>query len=209
MKIKRLLALLHILTFFFFGNAQLQKGNLMIEGNIFSSSLGLNNSGAFNLGMQLKTALFIADNFALGGQKSVIVSGDNNSKTMYNFNFGVVGRYYLNKDQVQNLENSGKIFFESIFGLGGIRTADHGGSNYDLILGLGSGYMYFITPHIAIESLLEYNSDFGFHNAPSSSALTFNVGLQIFIPSASIKQLFKRKKSKKQKYNTSISITEQ
>lgn len=176
--------------------AQLQKGKLMLGGNIMSSDFGLNNGGNYNISMELKTALFLADNFALGGEKTVSFNGAKGTKMIYDYNFGLLGRYFLNKEKSKDLSQEGKFFLESDIGIGGVHNGQEGKSTSGLNLGIGTGYSYFFSPHAAIEALILYTGNIGFKNTSSSSVLGLSIGFQVYIPSATIKQLLKRKPKK-------------
>ncbi|MYY43912.1 hypothetical protein [Elizabethkingia anophelis] len=176
--------------------AQLQKGKLMVGGNIMSSDFALNNGGNYNINMEFKSALFLADNFALGGEKTVSFKGAKDTKTIYNYNFGILGRYFFNKEKSKDLSGCGKFFLESDLGIGGIHNGQEGKSTSGLNMGIGAGYSYFLSSHAAIEALVLYNGNIGFKNSSSSSAIGVSIGFQIYIPSAAIKQLLKRKPKK-------------
>ncbi|HFK5504939.1 hypothetical protein [Elizabethkingia anophelis] len=176
--------------------AQLEKGKLMIGGNIMSSDFGLNRGGNYNVDMAFKSALFLADNFALGGEKTVSFNGTKGTKTTYHYNFGLLGRYFFNRGKSRDLSQCGKFFLEGDLGLGGVHNGQGGKSASGINMGIGTGYSYFFSPHAAVEALFTYNGNIGFKDAGSSSAIGISIGFQVYIPSAAIKQLLKRKPKK-------------
>ncbi|AQW92908.1 MULTISPECIES: outer membrane beta-barrel protein [Elizabethkingia] len=171
--------------------AQIQKGNWMVGGNIITSSFGLNSGGGYNFLLQPKGAYFIEDNFALGAQVTFGFSGAKDSRTIYNYSVGPLARYYVDGKKHEHLLQHGRFFVEANAGIGGVSQTQSGDSTTGLNLGVGPGYAYFITPNIALEGLVKYNGDFGFGNRGTTSIIAFNIGLQIYIPSAKIKQIKK------------------
>ncbi len=47
-------------------NAQIQKGNWMVGGNLAGANFGLNKGGGYDFNIQPKGAYFIEDNIAVG-----------------------------------------------------------------------------------------------------------------------------------------------
>ncbi|AQW92903.1 MULTISPECIES: hypothetical protein [Elizabethkingia] len=181
-------------------NAQLQKGKLMLGGNMMSSNFALNKGGNFNISMDMKSALFLADNFALGGKKTVGFNGSKSTKMISNYDFGLLGRFYFNKEKSQDLSQCGKLFLESSLGIEGIRNGQEEKSTSEFNMGLGTGYSYFLSPYAAVEMLILYNRSIGYKNTSSFSVIGLSIGFQAYLPSSTIKQLFKRKSKKETDY---------
>lgn len=61
--------LLFMGAFALFGvaNAQIQKGNVMVGGNLLGADFGLNSGAGYSFAIQPKAAWFIKDNVAVGG----------------------------------------------------------------------------------------------------------------------------------------------
>jgi len=181
-------------------NAQLQKGKLMLGGNMMFSNFGLNNGGNYNIIMDMKSALFLADNFALGGKKTVSFKGSNDTKMISNYDFDLLGRFYFNKEKYQDLSQCGKLFLESSLGIGGIRNGQEDKSTSEFNMRIGTGYSYFLSPYAAVEVLIFYNRSIGYKNTNSFSVIGLSIGFQAYLPSSAIKQLFKRKSKKETDY---------
>ncbi|NAW49961.1 hypothetical protein GNY06_00635 [Elizabethkingia argentiflava] len=174
---------------FSFTKAQLKQGNWMVGGNILTSNFGLKSGGSYNFILQPKAAYFLRDNKAIGGLVTFGFNGAKNAKTTYTYNVGLLGRYYLNNNQVHNLLKQGKFFLEGNLGIGGTTQTQGGISTTGLNLGVGPGYAYFLTHNIAVEGLVKYVGDFGFGNNSNTSNLEFNVGLQVYLPTSKVKQI--------------------
>ncbi len=172
-------------------NAQIQKGNWMVGGNLVSSNFGLNTGTGYNIAIQPKGAYFIQNNFAVGGQVTLGVSGVKDGPTVFTYNVGPLARYYFSGEQVDSLLKHGRFFVEGNAGIGGTSTSKGGDSANGLNIGVGPGYAYFITENIGLEGLLKYNGDFGFGNRGTVSAITFNIGFQIYLPTSKAKQIIK------------------
>lgn len=160
--------------------AQLQKGNVLVGGDIAGFDFVLNNSGAFDININPKAAWFIKDNIAVGAQVMLGVSGAKNSSTIFSYGVGPMARYYVNSEKV-NLLQHGRWFFEGNAGIAGFNV-QNGASTNGLNLGVGPGYAYFITPNVGLETLLKYNGTVGFGNTTTTSDLRLNIGFQIYLP---------------------------
>lgn len=172
-------------------NAQIQKGNWMVGGDLISSNFGLNTGGGYNFAVQPKAAYFVKDNLAIGGLIDLGFAGAKGSSTTFTYNVGPMARYYFNNGEVDNLLKHGRFFAEANVGIGGVTMSQGGDSANGLNLGVGPGYAYFITPNIGLEGLVKYNGNYGFGNRGNVSAITFNVGFQIYLPTSKAKQIIK------------------
>ena len=182
---KKILTLLAIgLAVVNVSNAQLQKGNVLIGGNIADFNLGLNKGGAYNFTIVPKAAWFISDNVAVGGYLNFGLQGAKNGATSTTYGIGPLARYYMGKTDLDMLKH-GRWFVEGNVGVGGTNVSDGGPSTNGLDLGVGPGYAYFITPNIGLEGLFKYYGQVGFGNTTSSNNLGLSVGLQIYLPGKS------------------------
>lgn len=164
----------------FAAQAQIQKGNVLMGGNIANLSLGLDDSKVFSFDLTPKAAWFIEDNLALGGYADLGIQTAKGSSTTTRYGIGALGRYYGGSD-VEVLRH-GRIFGEATVGFGGINTSNGGGNTNGVNLGIGPGFAYFVTPNIGLETLLKYNGLTGFGNASYQSTLTLSFGLQVYLP---------------------------
>lgn len=161
-------------------NAQIQKGNIMVGGNLTNINLGLDDPKIFSVDITPKAAWFIQDNIALGGYLNFGLETAKNSSTTTSYGVGALGRYYTGKD-VEVLKH-GRFFAEATAGIGGVNVSDGGGNTNGLNLSVGPGFVYFITPNIGLETLFKYNGLLGFGSATTQSNLNLSFGFQIHLP---------------------------
>lgn len=166
-------------------NAQLQKGSVLIGGDLAGFDLGLNEGANFNMSLAPKAAWFVRDNVALGGYLDFGLATAKGRGTSVNYGVGALGRYYFPKADV-NVARSTRFLLEGNIGIQGVNTAG-GGSTNGLGLGIGPGLAYFVTNNIALESLLKYNGILGFGSSATSSRLQLNLGFQIYLPGSKVK----------------------
>lgn len=177
---KVLTAVIGFLMFAVTASAQLQKGNVLIGGDLAGFDLGLNDGTSFNMNLTPKVAWFIRDNTALGGYVDLGLSTAKNAGTTVNYGVGALGRYYFPSSDV-NVARSIRFLVEANAGIQGVNTAG-GSSTNGLGLGIGPGLTYFVTQNVALESLLKYNGIIGFGSSATSSRLQLNLGFQIYLP---------------------------
>lgn len=163
-------------------NAQLQKGNVLVGGDIANFDLGLNKDSHTYITVDPKAAWFIQNNIAVGAYVDLgldIVKGYTDTK----YGVGALGRYYFGPGQVntESVMKHTRFFGEGNVGIQG-ENVSHGSTTNGLGLGIGPGLAYFITPNISFETLLKYNAIVGFGNDPLNSRLKLNFGFQIYLP---------------------------
>lgn len=168
-------------------NAQLQKGNVLVGGDIGEIRLGLNNGNPFSIAIQPKAALFIEDNIAVGGEVDLGLS-TGTGVTTTTYGISALGRYYIN-DKKTNILKHGRFFGEATLGIAGQNYSGGLGSTNGLGLTFGPGYAYFITPNIGLEALLKYELKAGFGSAPTNSDLDLKFGFQIYLPHRQLKKI--------------------
>jgi len=161
-------------------NAQIQKGNVMVGGNLTNINLGLDDPKIFSVDITPKAAWFIQDNVAVGGYVNFGLKTAKNSNTTTSYGVGALGRYYTGKD-VEVLRH-GRLFAEAAVGIGGVNVSNVGGNTNGLNLSVGPGFAYFITPNIGLETLLKYNGLVGFGSATTQNNLNLSFGFQIYLP---------------------------
>jgi hypothetical protein len=167
------------------GISQIQRGNILVGGDIANFDLGLRKGSVFQMRIDPKLAFFIRDNVALGGYLDFglqTVSGT----TYIDYGVGALGRYYFPDKNNQNPLRHSRFFAEGNVGITGVNVSG-GSSTNGLGLGIGPGYAYFITPNIGLETLLKYNGVVGFGNATTQSDLNLNVGFQIYLPTRNLR----------------------
>jgi hypothetical protein len=175
-------------------HAQLQRGNVLVGGDLAGFQFVLNSGGAYDINIEPKAAWFISDNVAVGAQVQLGISGAKNANTVFTYGIGPIARYYVNSAKV-NLLQHGRWFFEGNAGIAGYNV-QHGASTNGLNLGIGPGYAYFITPNVGLETLLKYNGTVGFGNTTTTSDLQLNVGFQIYLPGRATRDKIMRDETK-------------
>lgn len=161
--------------------AQLQKGNVLVGGDLARFNLGLDKGAGFDVHIVPKAAWFIKDNIAVGAYVNLGVGKSaETAPTVFEYGIGPLARYYVNSQKV-NLLQHGRWFFEGNAGIEG-RNVSGGEATNGLGLGIGPGYAYFITPNVGLETLLKYTGKVGFGNDATTSNLRLNVGFQIYLP---------------------------
>ena len=161
-------------------NAQIQKGNVLVGGNLTNINLGLDDPKIFSVDITPKAAWFIRDNVALGGYVNFGLETAKNSNTTTSYGVGALGRYYAGKDT--EVLRHGRFFAEATAGIGGVNVSKGGGNTNGLNLSVGPGFAYFVTPNIGLETLLKYNGLVGFGSATTQSNLNLSFGFQIYLP---------------------------
>lgn len=168
----------------FAGKAQIQRGNVMVGGDIANFNLGLNKGSRFQMDINPKAAWFISDNRALGAYVELGLMTGGGSGTFVNYGFGALARQYVNGNALSVLNHT-RLFFEGNVGIEGTNSSSSGSSTNGLGFGIGPGLAYFITPNIGLEGLLKYRARLGFGSETTSSNLNFGVGFQIYLPGRS------------------------
>jgi hypothetical protein len=164
----------------FSAQAQIQKGNVLIGGNLANVNLGLDEGSMFSFDVTPKAAWFVQDNIALGAYATFGLQTAKNSNTLINYSVGPMARYYSGSDV--EILNHGRIFGEATVGIGGLNESDGGGNTNGLDFSFGPGFAYFITPNIGVETLLKYNGIAGFGSEGYRNNLNLSFGFQIYLP---------------------------
>jgi hypothetical protein len=160
--------------------AQIQKGNVLVGGNLANLDLNLDGGGQFSVDVTPKAAWFIQDNVAVGGYLNFGLQTAKNTATSTNYGIGGLGRYYTGKDT--EVLKHGRFFAEANVGIEGQNLGDGGAKTNGLGFGVGPGFAYFITPNIGLETLLKYRGLTGFGNEGYTSNLGLSFGFQIYLP---------------------------
>lgn len=165
-------------------NAQIQKGNWMVGGELAAANFGLNEGGKYDIGITPRAAYFVQDNWAVGPYVSLGVSGAKDTDTNFTYNVGALSRYYFSPADMggQTLLNHGRFFIEGNVGIGGESRGDNNANG--LNLGFGPGYTYFITENIGLDAAVKFDGNVGFGNRGTTSDIGFRLGLNIFLPSS-------------------------
>ena len=191
---KKIISVLFIASFLMTHklSAQIQKGNILVGGDIAGFNLDLGSGGAFQATIDPKIGFFIRDNVALGAYINFGLSTAKGFGTTTNYGVGALARYYVN-EATTNVLKHGRLFFEGNAGIEGI-SVSNGSNTTGLGIGVGPGYAYFITPNIGLETLLKYNGIVGFGSQAYRSSLNLGVGFQIYLSGRSAKDLINNPK---------------
>lgn len=174
------LAALAIFGLMLSAKAQIQKGNVLIGGDLANLQLGLSQPTYFSGTISPKAAWFVKDNIALGGTVNFGISTVKGGGSTTTYGIGALGRYYGGGDTP--LLKHGRIFGEANFGLSGVNLSANGGSTNGLGFGVGPGFAYFITPSIGLETLLKYNGVVGFGSSVYQNNVNLQFGFQVYLP---------------------------
>lgn len=172
--------------------AQIQKGNVMVGGDISNFNLSLNSGNNFSMRIDPKAAWFIRDNIALGGYFNFGLATAKGAGTSVDYGFGGLARYYIN-DRNINPARHARFFGEANIGIEG-RNPAVGDNTNGLGLGFGPGIAYFVTPTIGLETLLKYEGIIGFGSSVTSSNLVLSMGFQIYLPDRRFKEEMRKPK---------------
>src|SRR6476620_12458862 len=75
--------------------AQLQKGSVLIGGDLAGFDLGLNEGSTFTMNLTPKVAWFVRDNLAFGGYVDFGLATAKEAGTNVSYGVGGLGRYYF------------------------------------------------------------------------------------------------------------------
>jgi len=165
--------------------AQIQKGYVLMGGDIASFDLGLNSGNSFVVRIDPKAAWFIQNNVAVGGFLDLGLATAKGAGTTVNYGIGGLARYYFSPAEVNVLRQT-RFFIEANAGLEGVNPANGDNTN-GLGLGFGPGLAYFITNNVGLETLLKYNGIIGFGSSATSSRLQLGIGFQIYLPKRTVR----------------------
>lgn len=168
-------------------NAQIQRGNFLVGGDIANLNLGLNKGSAFTVNLDPKLAFFVKDNAALGGYLNLDIV-NLSGHTSVGYGVGLLGRKYFEDKKEMNPLKHSRFFLEANVGISGRNEPLNGGSTNGLGVGFGPGLAYFISSNIGLETLLKYNTLVGFGDKATQSNLELNFGFQIYLPTRGIRE---------------------
>ena len=169
-------------------NAQIQRGNALVGGDIGNFNLGLGEKSNFSFQINGKAGFFLKDNTAIGPNLKLGLSTETGKGTDFLYGLGLLVRQYASGNSIPAVRHT-RFFAEANAGFEGINRSKSSTNTTTngLGLGIGPGLAYFITPNIGLEGLLMYQGIFGFGTKMVASNLNFNVGLQIYLPARGIK----------------------
>ena len=104
---KKITLLLTIALLFFVSTtkAQLQRGNLLVGGDIANFNLGLNSGGGSTILINPKLAFFFRDNVAIGPFVQMGFDAAKGQEPTTNYGIGAFGRYYVSDTTINLLKH--------------------------------------------------------------------------------------------------------
>jgi hypothetical protein len=170
----------------FLAHAQIQKGNVMVGGDITQLNLSLNTGNNFTFTLDPKAAWFIQNGLAIGAFVNFQLITAKGAGSTVNYGVGPLARYYISDPKTEVLRRS-RFFLEGNIGIQG--TNPHvGASTNGLGIGFGPGLAYFVTPNVGLEGLIKWNPIVGFGSTAATSNLTFGLGFQIYLSKRRLEQ---------------------
>lgn len=174
---------------FGFSNAQIQKGNWMLGGQVANFQF----TNGLNVNLSPQAGYFLKDNWAVGAKLGInVYSPKGVSGVQTNWNLGAFTRYYLGKNDVNTLLKNGRFFGEATVGFGGYNSS-YASSTNGAQLGIGAGYAYFITKNVSLDALLKFDATVGAGSSSGNGNFGLNVGFQIFLPTSKVQAALKDK----------------
>jgi hypothetical protein len=171
------------------GKAQIQRGNVLVGGDLSNFNLRLGEASAFTMQINPKAAWFIKDNTAIGAYVNLLLQTAKGAGTDFNYGVGALARQYVSGNAITAVRHT-RFFFEGTVGIEGVNSSESGSNTTTngLGIGIGPGLAYFITPNIGLEGLLQYKGILGFGTAATVSNLNLGVGFQIYLPGRSVRR---------------------
>lgn len=179
---KRILTSTLLLTTLGFGSyAQLQKGTIMVGGQLANVGFGLGSASNVSVQISPKVGYFIQNNLAIGAEVPLGFNAVKGNDIIFNYGIRAFGRYYFAPKEfnIDNVLNKGRFFAEAAVGVAGQTDVEVGFN-----LRFGAGYAYFLSPNVALETSAMYQGTYGTGNV---SGLSLNLGFQIHLPTAKIR----------------------
>lgn len=161
--------------------AQLQKGTVMVGGQLANLGFGFGTANNVQLQISPKVGYFVQNNLAIGAEVPLGFIAVRGSDPIFNYGVGAFGRYYFAPKEfnINNVLNKGRFFAEAGLGIAGQTNVEVGFN-----IRFGAGYAYFISPNVALEASAMYSGTYGTGNV---SGLGINLGFQIHLPTKKIK----------------------
>lgn len=176
---KKAIVFLFFAISFGIAKAQIERGNVMVGGDIADFTLGLNDGGAFNVSLNPKAAWFVRNGIALGAYVNLGLNAAKGIKPSTSYGVGALGRYYLTDPNTIVLRKT-RFFAEATIGIEGYNPGEGDNTN-GLGMSAGPGIAYFVTPNIGLEALAKYRGIVGFGSAVTSSNIMLGIGFQIYL----------------------------
>ncbi|MEP6748330.1 MAG: outer membrane beta-barrel protein [Bacteroidota bacterium] len=161
-------------------NAQTEKGDWMVGGNIAISTA--TNNSQFTL--QPMGGYFVAKNFVVGADVALNFGKVGDTKTSV-VSAGPFARYYI------NLKNSNfKPFFHAEYNLGNLVTTTPLSKNTNTTgkFFLGAGGAFFINSNVALEGVAGYEHT-KVQGSPTENGFLFRLGFQVHLLGSEVERV--------------------
>ena len=168
---KKMLLTLLLTTGVIIANAQTEKGDWMVGGNLSLNTSG--NNTEFSLTPDI--GIFIINNLAFGGNLGFIYSksGDAN---VTSFGIGPFLRYYFTTARIRPILHGSLNFLSQKTKITGLPSTTNNVTSYFL----GGGAAIFISDQVSIDAVLGYANS-KIKNYGSNGGLALNIGFQVYL----------------------------
>ena len=159
-------------------NAQTDKGDWMVGGNLAFNTAKKNTSIQFTP----QAGFFFAKNFVLGGQLAVAYN-EQGSTNITDFGIGPYVRYYFGETKARPFF-AGDMNFLSSHVKTPLGTSNTTAFEYFL----GAGASFFINENVAVDGILGYRHA-QYKNEEGSGGLNLRIGFQVFLSRRQVSRL--------------------
>lgn len=175
-------------------NAQTNKRNFMVGGNLLTSSVSFQegNTG-YDGALQPKIGYFIENNVAIGLSAELGVNVVKSNLTM-NYGLTPFARIYIGKSTIDEIPSRVKFYMEAGAGFGGrnSRFKELDGTKTNVttnggVFYIGPGIDFFLNKNVALELGTEYRYIGG---TPHLNRVGINLGFQVFLSKATAKKVY-------------------
>ncbi len=157
---KKIVAILAMLTMTIAANAQFEEGKKYLAGSINSLGMSYNGANGFQFGLAAHAGYFLRDNWLLKGQ----LGYEHQNTNVNSLAVGAGVRYYI----IQN----------GLFGGINLQGVFAEGRN-DFVPGVEIGYAFFINDKVTIEPSVYYDQSFSSHKDFSTVGLKIGFGVYL------------------------------
>src|SRR3712207_1288954 len=99
-------------------NAQIQRGNVLVGGDIANFDIGLNKGSYFTMQIDPKAAWFIRDNTAIGAILNLGLETAKGQGTTFIYGIGALARQYVGGNAIAAVRHT-RLFLEGNVGFNG------------------------------------------------------------------------------------------
>ncbi len=160
-------------------NAQTDKGDWMVGGNLAFNTAKNNTSIQFTP----QAGYFFAKNFVMGGQLSVAYT-EQGSVHLTDFGIGPFARYYFGETKARPFFAGDMSFISNR-----VRTSQTTNASATAFgWFLGAGASFFVNDNVAVDGVLGYRRT-KYENENGSGGLNLRIGFQVFLSRRQVSRL--------------------